>query len=312
MICDSPVLQSTSAVDIDPKLHGLRLAEIVNGADAENSPRVVAQLSDAASPSCAVAVHCTGSSVRSVLPELLELIDAGLNVVSTCEELSFPWRSAPREARALHSRAVKRRVTVLGTGVNPGFAMDYLPIVLSGVLSRVDHVHVLRIQDIAERRLSLQEKVGLGASRASFDERVRNGGLGHVGLRQSADALAAAFNWTFDNFTERIEPVLARSPQQSHLGKLSPGQALGLRQVASAEVAGKEVVLLDLTLAVAARNPRDEVRLSGDTVVHVAFPDGLQGDSATAALVMNSIPRVVRAAPGLVTMADLPPAHSVA
>lgn len=302
-------LVSVAAIDVAPAAQGRTMDEVLGRLATRGSPVVVGTLADADISEAQVALHCTSSSLRAVRPQLLELIDAGLNVVSTCEELSYPWAVAQDQARELDLRAKERGVSILGTGVNPGFAMDYLPIVLSGVLSKVDSVRVRRVQDAAVRRLPLQAKAGVGLSVAEFKERVRTNQLGHVGLRQSADSLADAFGWQFDDYTESIRAVVADRATASGLREVAAGQVLGLRQVARGTLEKRPVVVLDLTLAVGVRRAYDEIVLDGDVPLKTHIAGGLHGDTATVAVVVNSVERILHASPGLVTMPDLPPPH---
>ncbi len=302
-------LTSVAAVDVALAAQGRTIDEVLGKLARPGSPVVVRSLPEADISGARVALHCTSSSLAAVAPQLFELIDAGLHVVSTCEELSYPWSVAEAQALELDRRARERGVAILGTGVNPGFAMDYLPIVLSGVLSRVDSVRVRRVQDAAVRRLPLQAKAGVGLDVAEFRKRVRNKQLGHVGLRQSADALADAFGWRLDGYTESIRPVVARRTTSSGLGDVATGMAVGLHQVARGISEGRSVVQLDLTLAVAVPRAYDEIVLEGDIPLKCHIAGGLHGDTATVAVVVNSIERIVHASPGLATMPDFPPPH---
>src|SRR5262249_27069929 len=140
-----------------------------------------------------------------------------------------------------------------------------------------------------------------------FDSLVRAGTVRHVGLPESVDALAAAFDWQLTDVREEIGPIVAERPTPSGLGEIAPGAVTGVRQRATGVVDGRQVVGLTLEMAVGLANPRDEVFLSGDPDVSMVIPGGLHGDVATAAVVVNAIPLVVQAAPGLRVMAELAP-----
>jgi 4-hydroxy-tetrahydrodipicolinate reductase len=304
LVARRPGLHSRVAIDVDPALHGKGLSEVL-GLSTTPSPPIVERLTQADLRGATVSLHSTGSSLRAVLPQLLELIDHGLHVVSTCEELSWVERDTPA-ARELDQRARDRGVAVLGTGVNPGFVMDYLPIVLSGVTSDVRDVRVVRVQDAARRRIPLQRKVGAGLEVEEFRKLAAAGRLGHVGLRQSATAIAAALRWSTTRYEEHLDPVVGDVATMSEVGNIAAGQVLGLRQRARLEAAGGQSIDLDLTIAVGAPSI-DRVVLAGDQSIEIVVPGGLHGDSATAAIVVNSIPGLLAARPGLRTMADMPP-----
>ena len=253
-------------------------------------------------------MHCTSSGLEDVLPQILACIDAGMNVVSTCEELSFPWFRSGSAAAAIAAAAERRGVTVLGTGVSLlGFAMDFLPLVLSGSVRRVEHVAVHRTQDAGQRRLPLQRKVGAGLTELEFRKGVDRGSIRHVGLPESAEAIAAAFGWTPVTVAETIEPVLSGRDVQGPDGVVAAGAVLGIRQTAIARAQGREVVSLLLEMALGL-DPCDRISLTGDPDVQLEVPNGLHWDSATAAVVANSIPGVLQGRPGLPTMKlELPP-----
>jgi len=300
-------LSHRAAIDVDPTLHGRTLADVLS-TSTRPSPPIVGRLADADLQGAHVAVHSTGSSLKAVLPQLLELIDRGLHVVSTCEELSWMERGT-EAARELDAHANDRGVAILGTGVNPGFVMDYLPLVVSAAMSSVNRVAVVRVQDAGTRRLPLQRKVGAGLDVAEFDRLVAAGRLGHVGLRQSASAIASAFGWVPRRYEEQIEPVIAQEVTRSESGDIGREKVLGIHQTARLEANHDHVVTLDLTMAIGAKPSHDRVLLSGDQDLELHVPGGLHGDAATAAIVVNTIPRLLQVRPGLRTMADMPPPH---
>lgn len=302
-------LRSVAAVDIRPEMLGRDLAQLLTARDPPSGVVVTPASSALQTPDAHVVAHCTSSSLEQVLPQLSECIQAGLAVVSTCEELSYPWDRAPDLARRLDAHARANEVAVLGTGINPGFAMDYLPVVLSGASRRVDHVRIHRVQDASTRRLPLQRKVGAGLDRSTFDEQVRAGTVRHVGLSESAQALADTFGWTLTELREEIQPILAERSTPSGLGDIAPGRVTGVRQVATGFTHDREVLTLILEMAVGLRDPQDEITLTGDPDLRMVIPGGLHGDVATAAIVVNAMARILRTAPGLATMANLPPPH---
>jgi len=303
LVSDRPWLRSLAAVDISPDLEGRRLGEV----SGRGPVGPVIGPSFLRPAEAAVALHCTGSSLGLVAPQILELASAGLNVISTTEELAFPWQAHPAAATEIDAAARGAGVTVLGTGINPGYAMDYLPIALSAVAQRVDKVVVHRVQDAATRRLPLQRKIGAGLSPDSFRAAVASGRLGHVGLTESAHALARAFGWRLTDLQEAIEPIAAQEPTPMAESVIQPGQVLGLHQTAEGRVDSRTVISLTLDMAIGAGPSRDSVRLVGVPDLELEVPGGLHGDLATAAIAVNAIPRVLAAAPGLIVMADLAP-----
>lgn len=302
-------LRLVGACDISPDLVGTTLSSVLG----ESVPDDVTVSSDLGAAGIGeqggelVVTHTTSSSLTRCLPELLAAVEAGAHVVSSCEELSYPWVRAPELAARLDAAARSAGVAVVGTGVNPGFAMDYLAVVLSGAAKRVDSVRVHRVQDAGQRREPLQAKVGAGISAAEFDRRVAEGTMGHVGLTESAQAVAAALGWDAAGTTETIRPVVAERPTPSAFGTIAPGRIAGIDQLAVVTVDGVERVRLHLQMAVGIGPSRDDIWVSGDPDLHLSVPDGLHGDLATAAALVNTIDSIRHAEPGLRVMSELRP-----
>ncbi|MDQ7819640.1 MAG: dihydrodipicolinate reductase [Armatimonadota bacterium] len=283
------------AVDIDPAKVGRPASALVPGAPADI--RVAGDAADLLAAGADVVLHSTRSRLPEVLPQILPLVDAGLSVISTCEELAFPWRRYPRESAELDALARSRGAVVVGTGVNPGFVMDVLPVVLALPCREVRSVTVERVVDLDVRREPLRRKAGVGLTPGEFRRGVAEGRLGHVGLAESASLIADALGWALDALDESVEPVL--DPE---------GIVQGLHQVLRATVAGRELITLDLLMARSAPRPRDAIRIHGEPSTSVEIPGGLHGDAATSALVVNAIPRALSAPSGLLVPTQLPPA----
>lgn len=256
-----------------------------------------------------VAVVSTSSALERVAGTILTCLAAGVAVVSTTEELSFPWRERPELARRIDEAARAAGRAVLGTGVNPGFAMDALPLALSAVCERVDGVIVRRIQDASKRRLPFQQKIGAGLSVAAFHAKVAAGGVRHVGLAESIGLLASAFGWNLDSVTDEIWPKVAAVRVASPDLSVAPGDCSGVVQLGLG-MEGKTVrVRLEFEAYLGAPESYDEIEIAGSPTLKSRVEGGIPGDLATASIVVNAIPRVLAASPGLITMRDLPPAH---
>jgi 4-hydroxy-tetrahydrodipicolinate reductase len=253
-----------------------------------------------------VLLHATGSRLDQVEGELAQALTAGLSVVSTCEELSYPWLRHPEIAERLDKLAQKRKLALLGTGVNPGFVMDRLPATLGAVCGRVDGVRVTRVVDSRTRRRQLQLKTGAGLNEEEFDRGVDEGKLGHVGLMESAALAALGVGLEVDEVDESIDPVEADEDMQGDGFRVPKGGIVGIKQVARAFHDGKEIANLDLTIALGAPQPRDEIELVGDPGIRVLIPGGTPGDKATAWTVVHAAPLLHGSEPGLISVLDLP------
>ncbi len=154
-------LEIVGGVDIDPEKVGKDMGHVIGlqkplGIPVDGSLEAVLARTEAD-----VVVHSTGSHLPQVQGQLAALIQAGLHVVSTGEELSYPWADHPTEAAELDALASEHGVVVLGTGVNPGFVMDTLALVLSGVCQEVKHVRIERVVDTSNPTATAEQTLVL-------------------------------------------------------------------------------------------------------------------------------------------------------
>jgi 4-hydroxy-tetrahydrodipicolinate reductase len=233
-------------------------------------------------------------------------IDAGANVISTCEELTYPYRKEPQLSADIDKEARNKGVTVLATGVNPGFTMDTWPLFMTGVCQQVKKIKVVRVQDASPRRGPFQKKIGAGLTLKEFNELVAAGTLRHVGLPESIAMIAGGLGWKLDKITESIEPVVARSRVETDSVMVRPGQAAGVRQVGKGIRAGDELISLEFEAYVGAPESYDAVYITGTPGLEAVIKGGTPGDIATAAITVNCVHRVMDAPPGLLTMKDVP------
>lgn len=313
-LLNHPRVQVVGAVDPAPDKAGRRLGELFpqNSAPDSASEIMVAPSLEKALALCSekpvTAVHTTGSFLESVTSQILELVENKLHVVSTTEELSYPWWHHPKEAKQIDDFAKKYNVTVLGTGVNPGFVMDLLPIVISGISASVDSVYVERIVDAGKRRGPLKKKVGAGITVDEFNKRKATGQFGHIGLVESVAMIGAAYGWDLKEISDDLKPKVAEEPYDSPDVKVAPGDVLGIDQTATGySEDGTEHIRLHLEMYVGARQPHDTVRLTGIPDMHVTVENGTPGDIATVSAAVNYVPLVTDAPAGLKTPIELPP-----
>ena len=299
-------LEIVAAIDLDPSRIGRKLSDILDapcpdiviGSDASVELRKAQG---------GVMLHATGSRLDGVEGELAQALSAGLHIVSTCEELAYPWLRHPEIAERLDKLAQKRKVAILGTGVNPGFVLDRLPATLGAVCGRVERVRATRVVDARTRRQQLQRKIGAGLNEEEFDRGVDDGTIGHVGLMESAALAALGVGLEVDEVDESIDPVEADEDMEGEGGLRVPrGGIVGLNQIARAFHDGKEVANLDLTIALGAPDPRDEIELEGDPGIRIIIPGGTPGDKATAWAIVHAAVLVAGSEPGLISVLDLP------
>jgi len=301
-----PGFEVVAAVDIDPEKAGRDLGEVC-GLGSEVGKRVESDLQSAlARGEADIAVHCTGSSLAGILPQLETILGAGLPIVSTTEELSHPFYSQEPLAQQIDALARTVNVAVVGTGVNPGFAMDTLPIVLSAACERVDSITVDRVQDASQRRLPFQQKIGAGMEVEAFRDKVGRQEIRHVGLTESIAMIAAAFGWELERITDVIEPKIAEEPVASQFISVEAGQAAGLIQDGTGYSNGEPIIRLHMEAYLGAPESYDAVRIEGSPPLYSKVEGGIPGDITTASVTVNTLPRALAAPAGLKTMRDLP------
>jgi 4-hydroxy-tetrahydrodipicolinate reductase len=255
-----------------------------------------------------IIIHATSSFLKDTYQQLASLIKHGVKVVSTCEELSNPYYTEPKTARELDALAKKHGATVLGTGINPGFLMDTLVITLTVICQRIEKIEAVRVVNAATRRLPFQKKVGAGLTIEEFQKKIESKEItGHVGLEQSIAMVADALLWKLDKIvTEPVEPVIAKKPVESEHIKVKAGQVAGLRQKAKGIIKNKEVIVLDFQAYIGAEEEYDAITIYGVPNIKQKIQPCIHGDIGTVSIVVNSIPKVIKAQPGLLTMKDLP------
>jgi 4-hydroxy-tetrahydrodipicolinate reductase len=306
--------QVVAVVDTDPALVGTRVGDTLGTLPAgshEANLKITGSLDAAMSLGFDAAVVATSSDLARCAPTLRELLGRGGCVVSTCEELLYPWLRHPVLAEELQRLCVQHGGRLLGTGVNPGFLMDTLPVAATAVCRGVKKVEAWRIQDATTRRIPFQQKIGAGLDDKAFAVKVREGTLRHVGLGESLHFIAKYLGLRVDDWHETIEPVHATRDLECALGRITRGTAAGVRQVAvgvAREPGGKErtTVRLEFQAAIGQEHPHDRVRIDAEPAIDLTITGGVHGDVATTAITVNAIDSLRRATPGLHTMATVP------
>ena len=299
-------IQIVGAVDPAADKAGKKLSDICcvkNAADITISPDIASAVKDVKPD---VALLTTVSSFKECVPQAEEIVKHGISVVSTCEEMANPWQTEPELAKQLDEAAKKYGVAVLGTGVNPGFMMDFLPIAMTAVSKDVTSVKVSRLQDARHRRIPFQQKIGVALTTEEFEAKKQAGTLRHVGLTESMHMIASAFGWKLDRTDDVISPIVAEKEITSGYKKVEPGMTAGVQQIGTGYVDGRLVIELIFRASVGEAGPTDTIEIKGTPDITSTIKGGVNGDIATCAIVVNAIKSIVAAAPGLRIMTEVP------
>jgi 4-hydroxy-tetrahydrodipicolinate reductase len=298
-------IEVIGAVDIDERVAGQDLGEHcgLNRMDITIQDSVDATLK-ILNPDAVILT--TVSSLEKITPQIEEIVSFGIPVVSTCEELSFPWETSSDLSKSINEAAIKNGVAVLGTGVNPGFLMDAFPVFLTAVCQTVESVKISRVQNAAERRIPFQKKIGAGLTLKKFEIQKNAGTLRHVGLTESVRLIANNLGWKLTKTEDVISPVVAQKEIITEAMTISAGCATGVQQIGRGYVGGEEKITLLFRASVGEPEPRDTIEIKGNPNITSTIDGGLNGDVATCAITINAINQIIRAQPGLRTMVDIP------
>ena len=298
-------IQIVGAVDSDPTKLNLDIGELA-GLSSAYGVHVTDDTKTLLSKMNAdIVVLTTTSGLDDIKSQIIEIVSFGVNIVSTCEELSHPWLTNPKIADEIDVAAKMNDVSVLATGINPGFLMDFLPLAMTGICRDVKKITVERIQNAQFRRIPFQKKIGAGLTVEQFNDKVKEGTLRHVGLTESIHMIAHKIGWKLDKTEDIINPVIATDKVTTDDLTIEPGKATGVNQIGRGYVKSKEVITLVFKATVGEPNPRDRIIIEGTPDIDMTIKDGINGDIATCAITANAIPAVIKAPAGLKTMANI-------
>ncbi len=298
-------IEVSGGIDIDPALNGKDLGTLAGGAACGKVVRADMEAA-LAEWKPAAALLTTVSQVDRVAPQVEALIRAGANVVSSSEELLLASLRAPEIAARLDKLAKEAGVTVVGAGVNPGFAMDLYPLAMSYMSRGVERVSVWRRLDASLRRGPLQKKAGAGLTVEEFRAGKEEGWVGHKGLQESIVLNCQGLGWEPDKVVETLDPIIAEDPVRTEHFDVQPGQVGGIHHTGRAWKGERLLVEMDLKMIMGAEETFDRVKIQGVPLLDVTVRGGILGDDATAAALMNTVPLAVKAPAGLLSPLELP------
>jgi 4-hydroxy-tetrahydrodipicolinate reductase len=298
-------IEVVGGIDIDPAKIGKSLGELTGVANL-NAAKVYKTFDElAASAKPQVIIHTAGSKADVSIQQIMPMARQGVSVVSSCEQLLVPRFRAPELADELDRVCKQSGARVLGTGVNPGFVMDVLPVCMTGVSRTVEHIYVQRIVDAATRRQPLQKKIGSGMDPDEMRRLFKEGKAGHAGFLESLALIGHAMRWHFTETYELFEPALAPYDIHTKYFDVKKGQCCGIHQQVVGMVGSVRRVHMDLKMYLGAADPHDAVKITGDPPLDVRINGGVAGDHATVASLVNAIPRILKAPAGVLLMTDV-------
>jgi 4-hydroxy-tetrahydrodipicolinate reductase len=304
-IAKKSTIKTVAVVDNDPDLYNKNINDF--SSDLDNKICISNSVNEALkniNEKPDVAIITTVSSLKEIYNQINEVVKHNINIISTCEELSYPWKTDPALSKKLNDLCKLNNVACLGTGVNPGFLMDYLPSVLSTVCKEINKIRIYRVQDASFRRIPFQKKIGAGLDLSEFKNKELEGTLRHVGLTESLHLLAKTLNFDIDNVTETLNPVICKSDLNGSIN-IKKGCARGVEQIAYGYLNSEVVIEMQFKAAVGESRSFDRIEVDGIPSFVSEIEGGINGDIATCSIAINSIKSIMKASPGLHTMADI-------
>lgn len=313
MICKKRGFSIVGAIDLDPSKVGKKLYELLEVERTENNDVVILDNPEEVIKEKAadVVLIATASFTKAVYPQIKFAAEKGINVITTAEEMSYPKALDPELSEDMDRIAKENGVSILGTGINPGFVMDYLVLALTGVCEDVENIRVSRINDLACFGKAVMEEQGIGLTKEEFVEGVENDSIaGHVGFIQSFGMFEEAFNLKFDKIAQTKEPIMANVERVTPLVSVKPGYVAGCKQMGYGYVNGELFVEMEHPQQVRPEmenlSTGDYITIKGTPEINLKNTPEIAGGVGTYAICVNMIPHVINSTPGLKTMLDLP------
>ncbi len=309
MVFEKNDMEIVAAIDTHPAKVGKDIGDILglpsSGVIVTDDPR------EGFSNKPDIALIATSSFLKDVFPNIKYALENNAAVITIAEEMAFPWAASEALAAEIDLIAKKQGKAVLGTGINPGFVLDTLIISLTGICREVKHIHGKRVNNLAPFGPTVMRTQGVGTTPGEFNEGLASGEIvGHVGFRQSAMLIGKALGWEIDEVVEDRQPIITNVQRATKYVKVAPGNVAGCRHTARAYSNGKEVIFLEHPQQVCPEaegiKTGDYITIDGDPPVNLAIEPEIPGGTGTIAIAVNMVPLVLKGAPGLLTMADLP------
>ncbi len=304
-------LKIVAAVDERPDFVGKDLGDVLNvdkklGIIVTNKPEEVLNKEDVD-----IVVIATTSWTKEQLPDLRKILKAGINCISIAEEMSDPEAQNPDVSKELDALAKEHAVSILGTGVNPGYVLDLLVVILTGGNHRVDRIEASRVNDLSPYGPTVMKTQGVGTTPEEFRAGVADGSIvGHVGFPESIHMISQALGLGVDRIEENREPIISKVYRETPHVKVEPGMVAGCAHIGIGYRGDQEVVKLihpqQIHPHLEDQDTGDYINIYGKPEIHMAIKPEVAGGVATMGIAVNMIPHLVAATPGLKRMIDLP------
>ncbi|WIV11228.1 2,4-diaminopentanoate dehydrogenase [Proteiniborus sp. MB09-C3] len=299
--------------DVSPNKIGKSIYEVL-GVDREERPEVIinGNIEEVLTEkSCDICLCATDSFTKNAFPKLKYALEKKVNVISTAEEMSYPYAQSPELAKELDNIARENGVTVLGTGINPGLIMDLLVVCLTGCMIDVEHIEAKRVNSLSPFGPAVMEEQGVGLTVEAFERGITDGTLaGHVGFPESIQMIAKAIGWEVGKIEQQMKPIVTSVDRKSPFGFAKAGDVAGVNMTGQGYVNGEVKIDMihpqQIEPEMEGTYTGDYITIKGTPEVNMSIKPEVEGGLGTIAMCVNMIPHVINAEPGLKTMIDLP------
>lgn len=313
MLLKKTGVEIVSVCDMHPDRVGKSIYEVLGTEKGERSDVIIkSDANEAFTDECAdVVLLATDSFTKGAYDKIKLILEKKMNVISTAEEMSYPKAQEPELAAKLDEIAKANGVSVLGTGINPGFVLDLLILALTGTCEEVDYIKAARVNDLSPFGKAVMIEQGVGVSKEEFIQGVKNGSIaGHVGFPESINMITDGIGWNLEKVSQTREPIMSNVYRKSEYAEVEVGNVAGCRQCGYGYVNGQIKVEMEhpqqILPHLEGQSTGDYVTIKGTPNINLQITPEIHGGIGTIAMCVNSIPHVINAIPGLKTMLDIP------
>lgn len=312
MLLEKKGIEIAGICDLNPKYVGKEFKEFIKTNSEHKKVYVTDDINSIISnEQVDVAILATDSFTAKAYEKINLMVKNGINVISTAEEMAYPYANEPTISEKINNLAKEHNVTVLGTGINPGFIMDLLVIALTGVMKDVSHIDVSRINSLSPFGPTVMEEQGVGISKEEYDRRSKNNDLaGHVGFKESIHMIAKAIGVNITKFDQQMKPIISSTYRKSKYAEVQAGNLAGIDMTAQGYVNDDLFINMSHPQQIEPESvgikTGDYIKIKGVPEVNMAITPEVEGGIGTIAMCVNMIPHVINSSSGLKTMIDLP------
>ncbi|MBN2268605.1 MAG: 2,4-diaminopentanoate dehydrogenase [Acholeplasmataceae bacterium] len=305
-------VEITGICDLNPNFKGHNFLEILKITSSEHPDvKIDDDIDRVLKHSADIVLLATDSFTKDAYDKITKIMGYGMNVISTAEEMAYPWASEPELASQIDNLAKAYGVTVLGTGINPGFIMDFLVVALTGAMVDVNHIEAKRINSLSPFGPTVMHEQGVGISLNEYHKRLMDGTLaGHVGFKESVGMISDALGVKLDDFQQQMEPIITTVDRESPYGEAKSGSLAGINMTGQGLVNGDVFIDMihpqQIEPEMEGTETGDYITIKGTPNINMQIKPEINGGIGTIAMCVNMIPHVINSRPGLKTMIDLP------